>query len=224
METRDYSKFKFLNTNRGIHKSNVERIKASIKEWGIIPGRPILVDGDYNIIDGQHRFLAIKELGHPIPYEVINGDTISKTMTLNSSQMPWQLVDFVKSYAEQGNDNYRRMLKFEEKYKLGFTSSLYICFGYAFKSADIKAGKHLEFVENAEEIAQYLENINFVSYRTTKSFIWAVINLFKKTNEEQREIIKDHILKIPQFSNHTDYRTAFENILNYKKKNNFTRL
>ncbi len=83
METRDYSKFKFLKTNREINRANVEKIKASIREWGIIPGRPTLVDGDYNIIDGQHRFLAIKELGHPVPYEVIGGDTIGKTMTLN---------------------------------------------------------------------------------------------------------------------------------------------
>jgi hypothetical protein len=58
METRDYSKFKFLKTNR-INNGTVVKITKSIKEWGVIPGRPVLVDGMYNI-DGQHRFNALK--------------------------------------------------------------------------------------------------------------------------------------------------------------------
>jgi len=82
METRDYSKFKFLPENREIKRANVEKIKTSVKEWGIIPGRPILIDGSGNIIDGQHRFLAYKELGHPIPHEIINGSLFTVTMPL----------------------------------------------------------------------------------------------------------------------------------------------
>jgi hypothetical protein len=224
METKDYLKFKFLKTNRIISETNVRKIKDSIREFGIIPGRPILVDENHNIIDGQHRFIAIKELGLTVTYEIIEGDTIAKTMALNSNQSQWQLIDFVRSYAEQGNDNYRKLLKFEEKYKIGFVPSLYLFFGVKYKGSEIKKGKHFEIQENAEEIAEYLKSLDSIPFRYQKSFVIAVINLFKKTKESHREIIRLNILKIPHFFNTRDYTSAFENILNQKKKNNFTRL
>lgn len=224
MDTKDYSKFTFLRANRGINKNNVEKIKASYREWGVIPGRPILVDSDFNIIDGQHRFLALKDLGFAIPYEIIGGNVIGKTMALNSNQDHWQLIDFVKSYAEQGMDSYRKMLKFEEKNKLGFTNSLRLCFGFKARGQDVKRGRDFEFQEIAHEIADYINNLEDVPFKTTKAFVYAVYVLFNKADLEQRTIIRNNILKIPKGTNESDYRTAFENILNHKKKNNFTRL
>ncbi len=218
METRDYSKFKFLKTNREIKESTVKKIIDSIRTFGIIPGRPVLVDGDYNIIDGQHRFMAIKSLGHPIPYEVISGDVIAKTMALNSNQAQWRLIDYIKSYSEQGIDCYRRFLKFEEKYNFGVSASIDICFGFSPKSADFKKGKELKFLEESEEIAVYLKSFQNVSYKSTKTFIRAIIILFCKSNKEQRELVKANILKIPKFSNVSDYTNAFENIVNYRKR------
>jgi hypothetical protein len=224
METKEYQKFTFLRANRAINKKNVERIKESIREWGVIPGRPVLVDSDFNIIDGQHRFLALKDLGFAIPYEVIGGDVLGKTMALNSCQDHWQLIDFVKSYAEQGMDNYRKLLKFEEKNNLGFTNSLHLCFGFKAKSHDIKKGRNFEFIENANEIADFINNLEEVSFKTTKAFVYAVYVLFNKADLEQRTIIRNNILKVPKGTHENDYRTAFENILNWKRKNNFIKL
>jgi len=224
METRDYSKFKFLNTNRAINLKNVEKIKASIREHGIIPGRPILVDGDYHIIDGQHRFLAIKELGHPIPYETIGGDTINKAMALNANQQQWQMIDYITSHANQGNDNYRKVLKFNEKFNLGIIPSLFICFGTHYKSAKVKKGDHYDYVEDAEQIAEYIDSLEDVPFKKSKSFVFAIINLYRKTKPEQREIIRQNILRVHNFSNTRDYTNAFENILNHKKKNNYITL
>lgn len=202
----------------------MRKIKLSIKEFGLIPGRPVLIDKDFNIIDGQHRFIAMKELDLPIPYQIIEGDVISKTMALNSNQSQWQLIDYVRSYAEQGNDNYRKLLKFDEKHKIGFVPSLYLCFGPNYKGVDIKKGKHFDLVEDAEQIVEYLQTLDSVPFKYQKSFVIAVINLFRKTKETHREIIRLNILKIPHFFNTRDYTAAFENILNTKKKNNFTRL
>src|SRR6187549_2973465 len=148
--TKDYEKFRFLRANRAINKNNVEKIKASYREWGVIAGRPILIDKDFNIIDGQHRFLALKDLGFPIPYEIIGGDIIGKTMALNSNQDEWQLIDYAKSYAEQGYDCYRKLLKYDEKNKLGFTNSLRICFGSKTKGLDVKKVRDFEFKDNAD--------------------------------------------------------------------------
>lgn len=218
METRDYSKFKFLKTNREIKESTVKKIIESIRTFGIIPGRPVLVDGDYNIIDGQHRFMAIKSLGHPIPYEVINGDVIAKTMALNSNQAQWKLIDYIKSYAEQGTDCYRKFLKFEEKYKFGVSASIDICFGFKPKTADFKKGKELKFLDEAEDIAIYLDSFKNVSYKNTKTFTRAIVVLFCKSTKEQRDLVRANVLKIPKFSLVSDYTTAFENIINHRKR------
>lgn len=41
METKDYPKFSFLRANRKIKQANVQKIKASYRQWGVIPGRPV---------------------------------------------------------------------------------------------------------------------------------------------------------------------------------------
>lgn len=218
METRDYSKFKFLNTNRTIKPKNVEKIKSSVKEWGIIPGRPILIDGDGNIIDGQHRFLAYKELGHPIPYEVINGDVISKTMALNSNQEQWQLIDFARSYSERNVDCYRKLIKYHEKHNFSFTASISICFGFSAKPNDIKKGTEFDFNEDAENFAEYINSMENVPYKNQKTFVHAIFIFYNKSTKNQREKIKANILKVPRFLNHSDYMISFENIINYRKR------
>ena len=49
-ETKDYSKFQFVEGNRDIIDSNVKKIEKSILSMGI--QCPILVDENYKIIDG----------------------------------------------------------------------------------------------------------------------------------------------------------------------------
>lgn len=128
------------------------------------------------------------------------------------------MIDYIKSYSEQGIDCYRRFLKFEEKYNFGVSASIDICFGFAPKSADFKKGKDLKFLEESEEIAVYLNSFENVSCKSTKTFIRAIIILFYKSNKEQRELVKANILKIPKFSSVSDYTNAFENIINYRKR------
>jgi hypothetical protein len=218
METRDYSKFKFLKANRDIRPLIVKDIVESIKTWGIIPGRPVLVDGDYNIIDGQHRFIAIRSLGHPVPYEVLAGNVIAKTMALNANQAQWKLIDYIQSYSEQGVDCYRKFLKFEDKYKLGVSSSLLLCFGLKSIARDIRKGVEMKFIDEAEGIATFINSIENVSYKKSKTFVAAVSILYLKANDQQLKLVKANILKIPQFSNVIDYTIAFENIINHRKR------
>lgn len=218
METRDYSKFKFLSTNREIKTGNVEKIKASVKEWGIIPGRPILIDGDGHIIDGQHRFLAYKELGHPIPYEVINGDVISKTMALNSNQKQWSLQDFVQSYANQNIECYREVIRLKDKYGFDFSISLDITIQGAIKPNDVRKGIVFKPAENRYELSDFICSLEGIDFAKSKKFNYALISLFKKSNKEQIKKIKDNIFKIPKCVDTTQYLIVFENILNYKKR------
>jgi len=219
METKEYGKFKFLKTNRTLKESNVKKIQESIQEWGYIPGRPILVDEDFNIVDGQHRFEALKNLDLSIHYEVIKGNVIAKTMALNSRQSPWQIKDYVKSYSDQNIDCYRRMWKFEEKYKLGMSNTITLCMGSKKSpSNSIRKGILFLFEEQSDEIADYLMSVEKLPFYKTDKFVKSIFIAYKKLDEKHMSILRTNILKVPRCASVSDYLIAFENIINYKKR------
>ena len=70
-KTNDYSQFKFLLGNRTINKANLMRIKKSMINKHLIC--PIIVNKNREIIDGQHRFVAQKELELDVYFIMIEG-------------------------------------------------------------------------------------------------------------------------------------------------------
>ena len=105
--TRDYHIFKFMPGNRAI-KNRAEKIKESIQEIGWI-SNPIIVNQDMEIVDGQSRFAACRELNMPIEYKIIPHLDLDDCRTLNRYNSEWGTVDYLNSYAEEGNINYIRL-------------------------------------------------------------------------------------------------------------------
>lgn len=113
--TSNYSIFSFLDGNRSIKDGRVAKIKRSIEMVGYIPS-PIVVNEKFQIIDGQGRFAALKELGLPVCYIVIPGLSVEHCVAMNINQTNWTLTDYIESYAAQGNENYLRFLSLYEKH------------------------------------------------------------------------------------------------------------
>ena len=115
--TRDYHLFKFMPGNRAI-KNRAENIKESIEKIGWI-SNPIIVNQDMEIIDGQSRFIALRDLNKPIEYKVIPHLNLDDCRTLNRYNEEWKSEDYLQSYVTEGNQNYIRiqnlMNTFEEK-------------------------------------------------------------------------------------------------------------
>lgn len=218
METRDYSKFKFKEENREIKQKKVEELKQSIKNFGIIPGCPILINGEGFIIDGQHRFAAIKELKMPVPYEVITGDAIAKMMILNSTQTSWSLLDYIESYTAQNIDCYRKLLAFYNKYQFPISATISIATLGLISGAEMKRGKVFEMNKDADEIAEYILSLSALDFHKNKDFVRGIISLFKKANKEQLTYLQKNILSVQKRGSVADYIVVFENILNHKKR------
>lgn len=109
--TKNYGLFKILNSNRSIKKRNVEKLMKSFKiTKGMMISKPIIVDKELNVIDGQHRLAACKELGIPVHY-VITNDSIENIPLYNTYQEKWGMEDYVNYYATKNNENYIRLLK-----------------------------------------------------------------------------------------------------------------
>lgn len=106
--TNNYDKFKHLDGNRRVLAERAAKIKKSIQDHGYILS-PIIVNEKFEIIDGQGRHQALKELGLPIDYIVVNGAGLKECVAMNLNQSNWKTIDFIRSYAEQGKANYQAL-------------------------------------------------------------------------------------------------------------------
>lgn len=116
--TRDYSIFKRLIGNRDIPESRISKIVASIQEIGWVHN-PIIVNEKMEVIDGQGRLTALQRLKMPVEYIIAPGAGNKECIHMNMDMVNWKLPDFIKSYAELGNENYQRLLSLMEKYAGG---------------------------------------------------------------------------------------------------------
>ncbi len=116
--TRDYSIFKRLVGNRDIPESRISKIVESIQTIGWVHN-PIIVNEKMEVIDGQGRLTALQRLKMPVEYIIAEGAGNKECIYMNMNMVNWKLPDFIKSYAEQGNENYQRLLSLMQRYANG---------------------------------------------------------------------------------------------------------
>ena len=116
--TKDYSIFKRLVGNRDIPETRISKIVESIQTIGWVHN-PIIVNEKMEVIDGQGRLTALQRLKMPVEYIIAEGAGNKECIYMNMNMVNWKLTDFIKSYAEQGNENYQRLLGLMEKYAGG---------------------------------------------------------------------------------------------------------
>ena len=106
--TSDYDMFKKMLGNRDI-KSEA-RIIESIQTVGYICN-PIIVNEKYEILDGQNRLAALKELELPVYFIVQPKAGIEVCRALNIGRRNWSTCDYIDSYAEIGDNmpSYKRL-------------------------------------------------------------------------------------------------------------------
>lgn len=115
-KTDDYSIFKMVKGNRKINELHVERLKKSMKEEYLIS--PIIVNEEHQIIDGQHRFHAIRELGENVYYIVCEGYGLDEIHRLNEINQTWNKQDFLNGYADKGLEEYIKTKDFMKKHEI----------------------------------------------------------------------------------------------------------
>lgn len=122
-KSTNYDQFTLLGTNREIYQGHVELLKQAFEEVGnLTKVQPILVNERYDIIDGQHRFLACKELHQPIYFTMVPGLGIREARSMNILHRGWRIDDWMASYAAEGKKDYIQYLALKEDY--GFNHSV----------------------------------------------------------------------------------------------------
>jgi len=115
-KTKDYSIFKFVLSNREVDANHVKKLARSIETRNLLSVRPIIVNDQMQLIDGQHRLEAAKQIGAEVFYIQIGNLTKSDIAVLNTAQKNWTRTDFINFYALEGNENYKRIAALLNKY------------------------------------------------------------------------------------------------------------
>lgn len=161
--TDELSMFKSLEANRDVKESRKQILISSIDKNGFIPV-PIVVNEKYEVIDGQGRLAACKELGKEIAYTIVGGTGIKECRTLNANAKTWTMHDYIASYAAQGSKDYQRLLSLSD---MGFGIRTYMFAnnlygGSAHSDQTIKEGRAKsseKCYESARAALEYLRNV-----------------------------------------------------------------
>lgn len=229
-QTDDYSLFKKLEGNRDA--KNITAIKKSMEKVGVLLD-PILINEKYEVIDGQHRLEALKQLGMPVNFMIQEGIGLEECRLMNTGQRNWGSMDYVKSYAESGNVNYQRILQLYAEYGKDFGLDGIVAIALEPKEGGsllwAKQGD-LHLPERGYEIAckrlNYLRSTGIVGIvkekkLSTRIFCNAIGYAFRHPEVSIKELI-DKLLKSPlelvTYSKTIDELKLFDEIYNKGRK------
>jgi hypothetical protein len=122
LKTDDYSLFRFSPLNRPVSNDHVNELVRSIKLNNQLDVNPILVNTEFYIVSGQHRFLAAKKLKLPI-YYVIKDVPDTYFLTANQDQRRCTLADTITFYRDYlNNDDYKLLGELIKEFTISVSS------------------------------------------------------------------------------------------------------
>jgi hypothetical protein len=118
-KTTEYKKFSLHRKNRKLDFAKVQRLSGAIEKNNLLHLFPIVVDKDYVILDGQHRFQAAKDVNAEISFVIADDEYgIDRVAETNNFQSHWKLDDYVLFYSTEDKKNYRELLHLSLKYTI----------------------------------------------------------------------------------------------------------
>lgn len=227
IKTTDYDLFKGVLGNRELNRAHIVNLSESISRHNMLEQNPIIVNKKMEVIDGQHRLSAARELGLPIFYTIVNHAGIEDIQRLNTAAKPWDPKDYLNSYIALGKEPYIIFNDFIVSHNLSIRQGLQLLKGDDSGESYTKAFKRglLEFSEedlkNAENKAQLREELTkyFIDTGYNRAPFFRAIHYLYKMGLSEDLVKKIRVSQQPLRS-HTrlrDYVRDFEDILNWRR-------
>ena len=185
MVTENYDMFKKIGGNRKINKANYAKIVKSMKEEQLII--PIVVNEKYEIIDGQHRFTACKDLGKPIYFYMVRGYGLEQVKRANIASSNWKKENYLDMFVAEGNEIYKEFEEIKERYDLNISNLLKI-FAIVQEKQSARVGYEFEnrtfTLDGKMEVLRFLtalEDFNFFKFYKSNNFLIAFTRLYFKS-------------------------------------------
>lgn len=205
--SHDPYEFKFRKLNREIRPLHVDEMIASIKEVGWMEIFPILVNERKEIIHGQHRVTALRQLREQgiavdCNYMIFHGteaqelDLIARA---NEFHLKEQSADLIPLYAYgEGNENYAKLaMLVDEGRRLGMgLREIYAALGC--KPSDIKGrkvnlpGQIGDYMALLGELRRMLDALGPRNSIYARRYILAIGFLDRFLEAKGRDVAKAH--------------------------------
>jgi len=222
--TTNYERFSFLEGNRNLNSMHFERLKTAISTMDLTESNPILVNDDFQIIDGQHRFEVCKYLKKPIYYLQKKGYGLREVQMLNANMKNWRLEDYLQGYCDLGKEEYLYLRSFLAQHRLGMLSSVTILSSMGgSKATSITDGTLLlPNKERGEAIAKWVQQLEplYAGCRR-KSFLLALVKIYSIRQFDFKQLMAKLSYQQTKLVDCTDvkgYLTLLEEIYNFKGK------
>jgi hypothetical protein len=221
--TTDYFLFKPLDGNRTKNLNHINRLKKSMSEQYLFT--VIIVNENYEIIDGQHRFDVIEELKLPLHYVVCKGYGLEEVHRLNQLSKNWNADDYMNGYCELGYKDYLQYRDFKNKYQVGHNECMLLLSGTHtnkntgfFNTGMLK----VKSVKDAEKIIEkiFLLEPYYDGYKR-RTFVYTMYKLLNNPNFEFTEFIQKLKIQPTALQHCTEvdqYVALIEEIYNYKRR------
>lgn len=220
--TSEYGRFTVLEGNRNVSRSHVNELKRLIQKNGNLTEKfPIKVNPNGDILDGQHRLQALKELKQPVTYEVVRDADINTVRAINLGNRNWTWKDMAESHYKLGNEEYGWFLQYVSDYDLPFLVALSYCDNPASRGHDSsfnRGGLLVESKDLAIERAKHYREICDVTGISHRDFALAIRLLSLNEKYDQNRMLKKLAERgdtLPLKATRLDYARALEEIYNY---------
>ncbi|MBR2684412.1 MAG: ParB N-terminal domain-containing protein [Atopobiaceae bacterium] len=229
-KTSDYSVFRRMEGNREVTARRAKNIRKSIEEIGLVPA-PIVVNERMEVIDGQGRLEAIKQLGLPAFFIIVKGLGLDECVAMNVNSTPWTVKDYIESYAEIGKPDYVRLKMLMDSYDLPINVVICAATGLmATVSANVTKGKiklDEQFYWDVDKMLAYVERFvkvmkaNHISNRSpVLSALCFCYQCEDVDNERMFNAFERHCHKLNSGSKITEVLDVLTEIYNFGRRNN----
>lgn len=227
-QTMEYDKFKMRSDNRAeIKQHHVDKLIHSISTKNLLEFKPIYVNKDFEILDGQNRFLAAKHLKVPIWYVIDDKAEAADIILLNVSKS-WTLPDYLNFYVKNKNPEYVKFANHLQENQLSFPIGYRLYVGASWQAREVftkgkmvfQIAENKEFFDLCNESIFYINKINGFRAYTKSSKLWAaMIQLFKHADFDPHTWkinLEKQVSKIGPRISQRDFLELFLEIYNWK--------
>jgi hypothetical protein len=225
--TVDYSLFKNIGGNRELKAAHVEKLKQSMQEKYLFT--IIFVNDRYEIIDGQHRFEAIRALGLEVNYVVIPETGWEDVQRYNNNLKAWTSKDYAEGYADMGKKDYKQYIVFKEKWQFSHGLCVAMLSGATENDRraieDFKSGRFTIFrLEQAEKSAKAISSLKeYYKHYNHSKFVFALLELFVHKSDvfdvtKFKNKLKAHPRMMQRCATKKQYIELIEEIYNYRNQ------
>ena len=219
----DYSKFRLIFGNREIKRTKVIKLRDEMKQNNRVSSYPIIVNSNFQIIDGQHRFVALVELGVEICYVVDDTFDIKNIATSNTMPDKWKSDNYLSAFRELGIESYDTFANFMKTYDTNFTVTLVLFHGRFtgglyrdFAEGKFKAtnlNRAVKWIKKVHEFKKYIQDIH-----KDRHFVRAILNCFLHPEYIHTRMINKMKLRghlMTKSTSRIDYLRQLEAIYNW---------